>query len=119
MEEGCLYERAILKARVWFRVYALLAVITPVAVYLYCVAFDQPSIWVSRFGAVMAAFAYLAERNATAMADVLRPGGMVDITFKQTRLTYMGEIKWSIRFAVLLALVGAVIWGFGDLIPVV
>jgi hypothetical protein len=44
---------------------------------------------------------------------------MVDITFKQTRLTYMGEIKWSIRFAVLLALVGAVIWGFGDLIPVV
>ncbi|MFV3386663.1 hypothetical protein ACNFCJ_14725 [Pseudomonas sp. NY15364] len=113
-----MYERDILKARAWFRVYALLAVITPVAVYLYCVAFDQPSVWISRFGAVMAGFAYLAERNATAMADVLKPSGMVDITFHQTRLTYMGEIKCSIRFAILLALVGAGIWGFGDLIPI-
>ena len=66
----------------------------------------------------MAAFAYLAERYAEAMEQVLKPGGMVDMTFSGTKEKYWAGIRRAIRLSILLVLVGAGIWGFGDLIPV-
>ncbi|MEB0090795.1 hypothetical protein RHM65_18745 [Pseudomonas sp. CCI4.2] len=116
--EVCLYEKAILKFRKWFFVYSLLAVAVPIAVTLAVWCLDKPSSWISRSGAVMAGIAFLAHLKSTDMMGVLTPGGMVGMSFGDTRKKYLPQIVVFGRVAIAVVLIGTAVWGFGDLLPV-
>lgn len=112
------YEVRILQARKWFLFWAVLAVAVPIVVILCVWVFDKPAMWISRSGAVMAAIAFLAHLKSDAMMGVLKPGGFVDKSFQPTKEKYFGQIVLCGRMAVFIVLVGSLVWGFGDLLPI-
>ncbi|WP_348971451.1 hypothetical protein [Pseudomonas atacamensis] len=112
------YEKRILKARRWFLFWAALAVAVPVVVVLVVWTLDKPSMWISRSGAIMAAIAFLAHLKSDVMMGVLKPGGFVDKSFRPTKEKYFGQIVLCGRFAVSIVLLGSLVWGFGDLLPI-
>lgn len=116
--EGSYYEQPILRARKWFLFWTALAVAVPVVVILIVWALDKPSMWISRSGAVMAAIAFLAHLKSDEMMGVLKPGGFVDKSFQPTKAKYFGQIVLCGRVAVFIVLVGSLVWGFGDLLPI-
>lgn len=116
-DEICPYEQEILKSRGKFLLFAAMAIATPVLVIAVCYFFQTPSAWVSRAGAVMALFAYLSERYAKSMESVLRPSGYVGNYYYETHAKYFHFIRRCDLAAMCLVLIGALIWGFGDLIP--
>jgi len=116
--EECYYEKRILQHRKWFFCYVVLAILVPIVVLGVVWGFDKPSSWISRAGAVMAAIAFLAHLKSDAMLGVLKPGGMVGMSFSGTKKKYLPRLTWYGRVAVTIVLVGTVVWGFGDLLPV-
>lgn len=116
--EECYCEKRILQHRKWFFCYVVLAILVPIVVLGVVWGFDKPSSWISRAGAVMAAIAFLAHLKSDAMLGVLKPGGMVGMSFSGTKKKYLPCLTWYGRVAVTIVLVGTVVWGFGDLLPV-
>lgn len=118
IESVCPYEQAILKERWQFFALVGTALLTPMAAIAACAILNAPSVWIGRLGAVMAIFAYLADRKANNMTGVLKPGMMVGNTFSATRAKYLSALSWYHKLAVSLVVLGGVVWGFGDLLPV-
>lgn len=116
--EQCHYEVDILKHRRFYIFYAVLAVTIPVAALVMVWATNSQSMWIARSGALMACVAFLAHLSAGAMTKVLSPGGMVGMTYSATRAKYIGKIKRYDKIAIAVVIIGTVVWGFGDLIPV-
>ncbi|MDC3735454.1 hypothetical protein KDL27_06630 [Pseudomonas syringae pv. syringae] len=116
-EAECLYEKAILKFRKQFYCWALLAIAVPIVVTIAVVVLYEPPLWISRSGAVMAGFAFLAHVYSSEMKGVLNPGGMVDVSFSSTREKYLPQVVLFGRIAIGIVLVGTAVWGFGDLLP--
>ncbi|RMH97306.1 hypothetical protein EA795_19195 [Stutzerimonas nitrititolerans] len=116
-DEICPYEQEILKSRWKFFLFAGMATATPALAMAACYFFQAPTSWVSRSGAVMALLAYLSERYAKSMESVLRPSGFVGNYYSDTHAKYFRFIGKCDKTAMCLVVVGALIWGFGDLIP--
>lgn len=117
-ESVCSYEQAILKERWQFFALVGTALLTPIVVIAACAILNAPSVWIGRSGAAMAIFAYLADLKANNMRGVLNPGMMVGNTFSATRAKYLSALSWYHKLAVSLVVLGGVVWGFGDLLPV-
>ncbi|MNJ30762.1 hypothetical protein D3C77_253710 [compost metagenome] len=112
------YERPLRNARINFVIWCCLATITPIAAIAICYWCGTPSSWISRSGAVMAGFAFLATLGAQGMSDVFIPNGYAGQTFGDLPQRYGSQIKWFKKISVTLVLIGTAVWGFGDLIPI-
>ncbi|HEJ5942446.1 hypothetical protein ACPTK4_15610 [Pseudomonas aeruginosa] len=112
------YESKIREKRKWFICFAVLALAVPSLTSLACYFGGFSSAWIGRSGAVMAFLSYLAEMSAREMQSVLVPQGMIDLSFYEVRDKYSLEIKIYVYGAIVLVLLGALIWGFGDLLPI-
>lgn len=110
-------ERPLRNARSGFFFWGLLAILTPIVAVAICYWWGTPSSWVSRSGAVMAGFAFLANLGAQGMSDVFIPNDYAGQTFGNLPQRYGAQIKWFKRISVALVLLGTAVWGFGDLIP--
>lgn len=111
------YERPIRNGRLVFTICAGLAAGIPLAALVICYWYGNPVSWVSRSGAISAAFAFLANYAAQSMSDVLLPNGMAGHTLGDLPQKYGGQILFLKRFSLALGLMGTAVWGFGDLIP--
>ncbi|WP_057415714.1 hypothetical protein [Pseudomonas syringae group genomosp. 3] len=116
-EDPC-YEKNLIRERRWFVFFTVLAVIVVLAVMLVVWIFDRPSSWIARSGAIMAAIAFLAHLKFDAMMKVLHPNGLVDISLKPVKQKYLPQVLIFGRIAVAVVLIGSLVWGFGDLIPI-
>ncbi|MFG0550773.1 MULTISPECIES: hypothetical protein [Pseudomonas] len=116
--EQCHYEVEILKHRRFYIFYAVVAVAIPVVALGMVWATNSQPLWIARSGALMACVAFLAHLSAGSMTKVLSPGGMVSMTYSTTRAKYIGAIKRYDKIAIAIVILGTVVWGFGDLIPV-
>ena len=114
----CHYEVAILKHRRFYLFYAAVAVAIPVAALAAVWATNSQALWIARSGALMACVAFLAHLSAGSMSKVLSPGGMVGMTYSTTRAKYIKQIKRYDKIAIAIVILGTVVWGFGDLVPV-
>lgn len=75
--------------------------------------------WVQRSAAMTVSLALLAQVLANRAADHLLPprGGFADDEFIAIYRTYATAFTWINRGAIVLTVVGSVLWGYGDLLP--
>lgn len=116
-KEPCIYEPLVVRARISFIAYAVIAVLVPIVAAALCYGLGKPSTWIARGGAIMAGVAVLADLKARDMADVFKPSGFVSETFNATRSKYILQVSICQKLGIALILIGTVVWGFGDLLP--
>lgn len=115
--EVCRYEVAILAARRGFILRAGFALLWLAGSLVLWQFYGKPNLWISRAGALMSVTAYLADLKAQDMASVLKPSGLVSMTFADTKVRYQGQVKLYRAAAAVLVVTGGLVWGFADLLP--
>lgn len=76
--------------------------------------------WLQRSAAVTVSLALLAQVLANKAADHLLPSGGVFGNQERVAIyhAFAGDFRWLNRLSVLLTVVGSVLWGYGDLLPI-
>ena len=112
------YEGRILRARRIYFVFCAVCIGIPILSVLGVLKPETQTVgeWFQRSGSIMVVFALFAEMKAYEMFDVLKPAALVDHTFGYVHQKYKRQIKFFNVAALFLAIVGTVIWGYGDLI---
>lgn len=112
------YEKEIMKPRVMYWLFISLAVISPL-VFLLIRFVGAPNCTLSGFhrsGSVMISFAAIAEVFAVSIFNKLNPSGFVGAGFEEFHKRYS---RLPVRYtfiALLIAIIGTLISGFGDLV---
>jgi len=95
-----------------------LAIVAPIAAYKGIYIFPGESVesWFQRSGSVTVLFAVWTEYNLSKANGYISPSGI--ITNEQEELSNKYKLAYNLirYFGVLLAIVGTMIWGYGDLI---
>ena len=112
----CPYEVGILKHRRKYFLYVITALLIPIAACLLVGVMEKPSMWISRSGALMACAAFLAHLEVGGMRGSLSVS-MAGSTYYATRTKYFSQIGICDRVAIATVIIGTVVWGFGDLLP--
>ncbi|WP_241122946.1 hypothetical protein [Achromobacter xylosoxidans] len=75
--------------------------------------------WLQRSAAVTVSFALLAQVLGNRAVDYLLPsrGGFANGELIVIYQVYATSFKWINRTAIVLTVVGSVVWGYGDLLP--
>ncbi|MBD9585773.1 hypothetical protein IB254_01775 [Pseudomonas sp. PDM03] len=113
----CPYETGILKHRRMYFLFVITALMIPIATCLMVVAMEKPSMWIARSGALMACAAFLAHLQVGGMRGSLSVS-LSGPTYYATRTKYFRQIGICDQVAIATVILGSVVWGFGDLLPV-
>jgi hypothetical protein len=116
--EPCPYVRAVLKARTPFIVYASLAIAAPIVAIALCYGLGKPSMWIARSGAIMSGLSFLAGLKARDMADVFNDESFAGNSFGIARGKYGPQISRFVKLSTALVVIGTLVWGFGDELPI-
>lgn len=75
--------------------------------------------WLQRSAAVTVSLALLAQVLGNRAADHLLPvrGGFADLNLVVVYVAYATAFRWINRAAIVFTVVGSVLWGYGDLLP--
>ncbi|HCG8217836.1 TPA: hypothetical protein NJ504_004836 [Vibrio parahaemolyticus] len=111
--------RKTIKSSLWTTLPIILLAISIPLVAAFCPAFmpvnETVATWFQRSGAVVVALAVWIEIKNNAISGYIYPSGLSTSDFailKQDYGLYFNLIKWS---GFLLAILGTVIWGYGDI----
>ncbi|MPS37814.1 hypothetical protein D8S93_03940 [Vibrio sp. VGrn 2] len=95
----------------------ILAVITPILAWYSFIIPDKeaPAMWFQRSGSLTVLFAVWMEYNLMKVNEHVFPSGHIFSQQEALAKKYQPIFKVAQYIAVLLAIVGTVIWGYGDL----
>src|SRR5690606_15124665 len=96
---------------------AMIALMAPLAALLGWLKPEDmlTSEWFMRSGAITAVFAFASQTVAASALDRLSPPGMGSLEQSRLSVIFNKPLKLIARFVFWLAIIGSLIWGYGDL----
>ena len=113
-----LYEKPILKYRVIFIAFTVIALLTPIILVVTPWLLEKESLenWFQRSGSLVVIFALVAESNAIAIFKILNPTGFPSTSFEEVRKQYDYLPNKYTKISLSVIGLGTLIWGYGDLV---
>ena len=111
-------EREVVKALLSCVPLIILGVLAPVVAYFSCLRpeGEAADVWFQRSGSISVLFGVWAEYNLSKVNEHINLSGIV--VSDQTELSERYKLRYRIAqyLGVVLAIVGTIIWGYGDLL---
>lgn len=75
---------------------------------------ESVATWWQRAGAPVAVFAFMAQNKSQYLGGLLTPGSFTSAEFESLRRRYRRTHQMGLSAAVVLTVIGTVVWGYGD-----
>lgn len=76
---------------------------------------ESVATWWQRAGAPVAVFAFIAQNKCQYLWSLLTPGSFTSVEMESLRAKYRRTHQISLSVAIILTVIGTVVWGYGDL----
>lgn len=74
--------------------------------------------WFMRSGSIMTIFSFLAQQQASLAIEIISPRGHGSLLINELRRKWLGILSGINSYIALVTIIGAFIWGYGDLLPI-